>query len=97
MEKNTYVNPFEEVHKKARAAHERLKQVREKDLLIRETQQTAESVAREKHESGRPRPLISKPEISSKEQVSVPLMVSNEDGTLTAGCLWFDPSQKKTV
>lgn len=66
MEKNTYVNPFEEVHKKARAAHERLRQVREKDLLIRETQQAAESDAREKHQLGRPRPLTSKPEISSK-------------------------------
>ena len=60
MEEKTYVNPFEDVHKKAQAAHERLRQVREKDLLIRETQQAAESDAREKHQLGRPWPLTRK-------------------------------------
>jgi hypothetical protein len=43
MEKKAYLNPFEDVHQKAQAAHERLRQVREKDLLIRETQEAAES------------------------------------------------------
>ncbi len=60
MEKTTYVNPFEEVHKKSRAAHERLLQVRENDLLTRERREAAESAFREKHEPGRPRPLTQK-------------------------------------
>ena len=68
MEKNTYVNPFEEVHKRARAAHERLRQVREKDLLIRETQQAAESDDRRGTPVGSPKAThIKSGDITSRE------------------------------
>ena len=50
MENQKYVNPFEEVYKKARAAKDRARKVKEEDTVLRErnTQQAIAAADAEK-------------------------------------------------
>ena len=47
MENTTHVNTFEDVHKKAQAAKDRARKVREKDTELRERNERREAAAEE--------------------------------------------------
>jgi hypothetical protein len=45
MEDKPYVNPFEDVHRKAQASHDHARKVREEDMVVRERNARREATA----------------------------------------------------